>query len=418
MAFIIGQASNYQDLVDKIHDIATGTSLQTISAIATAGSGYVVGDLLSVSGGTSTIGAVIEVTSVGGTGDITGTRVYNAGLYSVTPANNVSVTGGSGTNAEFTLTWNTNGWTAMRATNVGGSGQREVILRGSGGGTDQIFVGLQTYVESGATNVELRGFTGYSSGLTWLQQPNISTPCYVPAQATAIDFWLSVKPRRIIGVAKTGSGNYSSFYLGFLNPYATPSQWAYPLYIAGSTSDSDVLSTSSSIEYSSIVDPIAHTNSDGPACIRTAAGSWEEVYSSYLVSATRSANTDDTLMYPSGVITSDVTGGDIWYTSGTTTLSNAIEWPLFIPDTAIPGSTSSRFYPTVGATPKYIRLPATIVSGSPSRTIHGEIDGCFWFNTNDIVQAENRLQDGNDFYRVFASGSRTERWAHWCLLEE
>jgi len=412
MAFIITQASNYQDLVDKVHDIATGTSLQTITAIATAGSGYVVGDLLTVSGGTSTIAAVIEVVAVGGTGNITTARVYNAGLYTVTPTNDVSVTGGSGTSAEFTLSWAANGWTAMRATNVGGSGERELILRGSGGGADQIFVGMLSYTDSGATNIELRGFTGYSSGLTWLQQPNISLDVYIPSQTTTMDVWLSVKPRRIIGVVKTGSGNYSSFYLGFLNQYATPSQWAYPLFIGGSSDEPTTLSTSSSISYSSIVDPIASASGLGPCCYRTADGLWRRVWNSYLSGTTlRSDSSANHWIYPGGIIDStEISDPDEWYVAYT------FDWQSFIPETGIPGSTNDRLMPSIGDG-KYIRIPATLNSAFPI-SILGELDGCFWFNTNDVVQAENRLQDGSDFYKVFASGSRTERWAHWCLLEE
>lgn len=77
--------------------------VQAVTLVA-AGTGYVVGDILLVSGGTYTQQAQIKVTGItAGTGAITGAILYLPGAYTVAPSNAVSVTGGYGTLATFNL---------------------------------------------------------------------------------------------------------------------------------------------------------------------------------------------------------------------------------------------------------------------------------------------------------------------------
>lgn len=76
------------------------------AAVAVGGTGYRVGDLLSVTGGTS-VGraAVIYVSAVNaGTGAVTAVAVDDGGIYGAVPANPAATTGGSGTGATLTLT--------------------------------------------------------------------------------------------------------------------------------------------------------------------------------------------------------------------------------------------------------------------------------------------------------------------------
>jgi hypothetical protein len=72
---------------------------------AAAGTAYVVGDVLTVSGGEVTIPAQLTVATVNGTGGILTVSVSNAGLYPVPPDSPAVVTGGSGSSATFTLTF-------------------------------------------------------------------------------------------------------------------------------------------------------------------------------------------------------------------------------------------------------------------------------------------------------------------------
>ena len=79
--------------------------IATAVAIDDAGSGYTAGDTLTVTGGTGTIPVELTVSTVDMSGGITGVSISNVGLYRVVPANPVLVTGGSGSGAEFNLTF-------------------------------------------------------------------------------------------------------------------------------------------------------------------------------------------------------------------------------------------------------------------------------------------------------------------------
>ena len=74
-------------------------------AINAAGTGYTAGDTLDVVGGLGQITTELTVSTVGGSGDITGVTISNAGQYTEIPTNPVSVTGGSGSAATFNLTF-------------------------------------------------------------------------------------------------------------------------------------------------------------------------------------------------------------------------------------------------------------------------------------------------------------------------
>jgi hypothetical protein len=86
------------------------TSILTTVVIVSAGSGYTVNDKLTLTGGTFSTAAVLNVDSVDGGGAITGVSIDNTGAgYSIDPTNPVSHTGGTGTlatfNTEFTGTF-------------------------------------------------------------------------------------------------------------------------------------------------------------------------------------------------------------------------------------------------------------------------------------------------------------------------
>lgn len=81
---------------------------QIVSSVSvnSGGTGYAVGNVLSLSGGTSTTTSTLTVSTVS-SGSITGVTVSNAGSYQIIPTNPVSVTGGAGAGATFNITWNT-----------------------------------------------------------------------------------------------------------------------------------------------------------------------------------------------------------------------------------------------------------------------------------------------------------------------
>lgn len=126
-----GQPSSPAGTVAVSPATGTGCTLTPIYSpeIVAIGSSYVVGDVIVVSGGTSTSITTLEVTSVDGGGGVTGIKYLEHGGYSVEPTNTVSTTGGTGTGLTLDLNYDTNGWTLQRnnveaisATISGGSG--------------------------------------------------------------------------------------------------------------------------------------------------------------------------------------------------------------------------------------------------------------------------------------------------------
>lgn len=114
----IGTASNGTVITNNsVSDIGvkaatTYTLLGQRTAIASAGRGYKVGDILTFAAGRYIKPAQVQVTAVGAGGAVTSitlpnhTTSYYLGVYTETPPNPVSVKGGSGTSATFTTTWN------------------------------------------------------------------------------------------------------------------------------------------------------------------------------------------------------------------------------------------------------------------------------------------------------------------------
>ena len=85
----------------------SGTVLS--QSIATAGTGYAVNDTITVLGGVyGTTPQTYTVTTIGGSGSVTGLSVLNIGAYTSNPTNNVSTsTSGSGTGLTLTLSFGT-----------------------------------------------------------------------------------------------------------------------------------------------------------------------------------------------------------------------------------------------------------------------------------------------------------------------
>jgi hypothetical protein len=75
------------------------------AAVVAGGTGYAVGNTLTVVGGIGQIDTELTVSTVGGGGVITGVTISNAGQYTEIPTNPVSVTGGAGSAATFNLTF-------------------------------------------------------------------------------------------------------------------------------------------------------------------------------------------------------------------------------------------------------------------------------------------------------------------------
>lgn len=107
------------DATIRLNQLALGGTVEarmklTSAEPVTPGTGYAVGNTLSVAGGTATSTATVTVATIDANGGVTSVSVGTAGVYSVLPesadggVNANSVTGGTGTGAKVRLRWGIN----------------------------------------------------------------------------------------------------------------------------------------------------------------------------------------------------------------------------------------------------------------------------------------------------------------------
>ena len=160
-----------------------GTTVQVATApVAAVGSGYKVGDLLTVTGGTFTTAAQLTVATVNGAGGITGVTITQAGSYTggFQPANPVSVTDATtpaATGAKFNLTYTsiTTGATGTPA--AGGTGSGYVV-----GDVLMVQGGTGTATQLTVTAVDANGAV---TGAT-ISQPGSYTDGLQPANPVSV----------------------------------------------------------------------------------------------------------------------------------------------------------------------------------------------------------------------------------------
>jgi len=129
--------------------------LNNPTTIFAGGTGYTVGDVLTMVGGTLAGGSAgtYTVTSVSA-GVVTGVTVNNFANYSVLPTNPVSTTGGTGTGARLNSTYGINA--SFTITNAGSGYIEQPTITFSGGGGS----GAAAYATVGSPNI-IRGIGGY-----------------------------------------------------------------------------------------------------------------------------------------------------------------------------------------------------------------------------------------------------------------
>lgn len=89
------RATDYRDFLTKLVGMLTSQHVATV-VINAAGTGYVVGDVLTLTHAGALLDAKFEVTSVGGSGDITGLRINCSGAFSNRIATAAINAGGTG----------------------------------------------------------------------------------------------------------------------------------------------------------------------------------------------------------------------------------------------------------------------------------------------------------------------------------
>ena len=426
MSHIHGTASNYLTLSDALVAAATGNSLASVG-ISSGGTGYAVGDVLTVAGGTSTAAAQVEVTSVAA-GVIDGLRVHNSGAYSANPASPNSATGGTGSGASLTLTMADNGWTAELDSTWSGT-QKEVVLSSTGDGGDAIFIGWRTLSDLATYyNWELHGMTGYTAGQHLDNQPGVS-PGFHDAALSAnragaylllfnatIEYWFYIDAYHVKLEVKVGS-SYFNAYLGWADRYMTEAEYPYPMVVGGHSSLWNALYNQSTLS-SGLTDPWRSAsgdgNSAGPMFVRFNDGAWYSVANQTVGSNSLAAIRVRTVLpaaHPGGAL------GDTPVDAADLFMSSTASFIDLFPNTGAASAAVATLDTTPGTTALRVVLPTLIVFFSPSIQAVCELRGVFWASGAGSVVSEDRIIVGGTVYRLFQNCNRSSSFA-FCALQE
>ena len=457
MALTKGTATDYLDLVDELDAFITADWVDTI-AINSGGTGYVVGDILTVAGGTATHHAAqIIVTSESG-GVIDGARLYDSGGYSADPTLSANaVTGGSGSGATFDLTMESDPWTIELSSTIF-STEEVRIYQGPGGGG--VFVGFRTYQEDTgarqARNWAMFGCSSYNGALPWYQQPDFPAGYGISTSTGAMtgtsqpgsyliakdndgfpmDYWIHATDRRIIVVVKCVDGvtttpRYFGCYMGLLNPMGTSDEFPYPLAVLGSANTSRAAwdDLSPNFHLSSPIHLSGVPSQNGPGMYFGVDGLWKSVINNTITFGA-STRTEQNLytVSPCGQCNPAArpVGEDIIVDSPTL----GFQWENLI---QMAGSVSTppdlQFWPTPdsgSAEGKRLIVPCalTISNASIPADYHivGELDGLAWFSAAGptTVTSEDELDDSvsGEHFRAFQGGTYSGLDAYFCVRED
>ena len=239
MSFETGTATSATDLLDKLNAfLLKGHSLTP--AYTGAGTGLITGLIGTAASSQETITVTFtsatefsvagSVTGAMGVGTVGTAFAHAKATFTITAGGTAWVAGDT---VAFVMTVP---WVQKR-----GVASSEYIWQAPGNAnTDQIFVGARYFTNPiGYYNWQLGGFTAYSPVIDFGLQPgsivNSSTlrGPVLPLWNASIPYWFMASGRRVIVVAKV-SAVYEMAYLGFIEQYASPGQWSYPIAVGGS----------------------------------------------------------------------------------------------------------------------------------------------------------------------------------------
>lgn len=439
-------------------------SRQAVSAtIAAGGTGYTVGDQLTVvlgagAQGQTGVAAVFQVTTAG-FGVVTAVSLVTAGNYEVMPPNPVLVTGGTGSGCQLNIT----------STTASGQDQVLVLEGTASGGFEAPIVAIETYQDVDqfigtrpVRNWALFGLVNFNASLALHEQVNISTghdiaagngdfltrgvpsiPLKETDASYPLTFWFSWNGRRIIGIVHTTDStpvhHYPSFYLGFLNQAGTAGEFPYPMYVGGSSWRRQAQYAETTPVIGGISEAPGSLNTDAVAAGEGSAYFWDSGTAKWYASLNFDFNDQGTSvvtgqstmragLYPllAHFAGSDAGPTDVFGLTNT----NSVEWHDEIIDRALPAAPTILLYPTPnGASGRYLLVPLTLwakwtdASGSPTQldSIYGELDQCFWFSATPVgdISTLDTFLIGSDRYRIFQNGNRTEfNSSYFAILEE
>lgn len=415
------------------------------AVVAAGGSGYAVGDVLEVQGGSAREPAKVQVATLSGSAVATVTVVESGGAYSTAPGagsatvgigptgyagddactlnptmsgligtTGLSVTGGTGSSATVDITLAQSGWAVDdrnvdNVTTNGVTNEKEVVLVGDATGrTNKPYIGFSTLTRTSGIDtrygVALHGMTAHNQLTALSAQPgllgnpgtwsdNLPYLCTPENQAQEIDLFLSIDDQRICGVincnpgaSNTDDGAYMSFYMGLMDALATESESPYPMFVHGACRSVNVSPgvASNSIDGMPYFGLPSFGSAGGHYFWFNEVSGWRSFEGGRL--DTTSETNGDQAMWPAHMIqpaTSPL--GDITVNES----GEVLELPFDVIRTARQAATR-RWLPVPGTTPKHYPLPFIVQnreSAAFSETLDlpvGQLRGCFWvFNSDD-----------------------------------
>jgi len=187
-----------------------GLQTGSVTAIISGGTGYTAGDTLTVSGGTFTSAATITVSTVS-SGVITAAVQASGGSYTVLPTSPISVTGGTGSGATFTLSFTFN---STNITNAGsGYVEQPTVTFSSGSATAYATVGSGSIIRAlGATGTASLDFytpQSITAGVSAMRIRDNASDSYPMINNTGslAAFVAQGNSTASLGLASNGSGN-------------------------------------------------------------------------------------------------------------------------------------------------------------------------------------------------------------------
>jgi len=435
--------------------------LASTEATGLQGTGYQVGDILTLTGGVvGSLGraATVQVDSLGTGGGVMETSVVDAGYYEVQPVpaftNSWRTSGGSGTGAHVRAIW-------TNRNNEDGTW----VFQGPPLGTDPTLMAgtpppvppgapipplptlpgralgaIRTYVQGPVSGFALAGMIHHDDGEDVATLSNDWSPAFrgdtidtsgsfVPLTdgtggTNPIQFWLSISERRIFCVAKCSDATttrYLSFHLGLLDPYGTNNQQPYPFYVFGSCPrpDTEWDAPKTGITARSITGPtvcygVVSRNGPGWIFNRTQ-NIWQDVKNG-LVDEIRAdvAEQQDRVVIPFGrpdlpLVESNVTASTLFSISQMRSIDSLTSPPI---------------RPIIGTleigelSPHRPMFPVSIAIGGSSPELRGEMRSIFWAPFDNSANPEDHIIADGVRINLFPNGSTDNRTHHFFGMEE
>lgn len=291
----------------------------------------------------------------------------------------------------------TNGGSQPALPSSGSASDGELYLQGQGSsGTDQIVIGFKTYrnVGNNIFGFQISGYSSFDNTLTFTTMPGAQpTPVNVALSDSAFTAFFWVNARRIMAVARIGTTDIC-FYAGYILPYATVSQYPYPLYIAGSEIDVNQNYQQNNFGTSCFPDPCPNGS-----FLRWVDGSWLSIFNYLSNNANRQQAIGSQGTYGIWPLR-DCSGSD--GADASVTLNEQATFQQYLSTSAFISSAGISAYPL---------FPCVLHSGSQ---LIGQADSIYVIPGQGLA-AGDTITVSSDTYDVFHNTWRTEFPDFFCV---